>query len=224
MENNEKLMKFLEENKKSHFLQSPEWANVKTDWKHEMIVVEDNGEIKGAMSILLREVPVFHRNIMYAPRGFVCDEHDKETLEKLTEKAKEIAKKYKAFIFRLDPDISNEDEEFKNIAKELGYKMKKSIKNIDQVIQPKYVFRLNIKDKTEDELLASFNQKTRYNIRLAKKKGVTTRVGTKEDLKTFYNIMTETGSRDNFFIRPLSYFEKVYESMGEKHARLIIAN
>ena len=170
MENNEKLIKFLEENKKSHFLQSPEWAKVKEDWKHEMIVIEENGEIKGAMSLLLREVPIFHRNIMYAPRGFVCDKHDKETLRKLTNKAKEIAKKYKAFIFRLDPDISNEDEEFKKIAQELGYKMKKNVKNIDQVIQPKYVFRLNIKDKTKDELLASFNQKTRYNIRLAKKK------------------------------------------------------
>ncbi len=223
MEEDKKLIEFLETNKKSHFLQSPEWAKVKTDWKNEMIVVEENGEIKGTMSILLRKVPVFNRYIMYAPRGFVCDEHDKETLRKLTEKAKEIAKKYKAFIFRLDPDISNDDEEFKKIAEELGYKIKKNINNIDQVIQPKYVFRLNLSNKTEDELLASFNQKTRYNIRLAKKKGVEIRIGTKEDLEIFYNIMKETGSRDNFFIRPLSYFEHIYECMGEKHARLIIA-
>jgi len=222
MEEN-KLENFLETNKKSHFLQSPEWAEVKTEWKHEMIVIEENGEIKGTMSILLREVPIFHRYIMYAPRGFVCDEHDKETLKKLTEKAQEIAKKYKAFIFRLDPDISNEDEEFKKIALELGYKMKKNIKDIDQVIQPKYVFRLNLTGKTEDELLASFNQKTRYNIRLAIKKGVTTRVGTRDDIKTFYDIMQETGSRDNFFIRSIEYYEKIYDSMGEKHARIIIA-
>ena len=223
MFDNDKLLKFLETNKKSHFLQSPEWAKVKTDWKNEMIVIEEDGEIKGTMSILLRKVPVFNRYIMYAPRGFVCDEHDKETLEKLTEKAKEIAKKYKVFIFRLDPDISNEDEEFKNIAKELGYKMKEKIKNIDQVIQPKYVFRLNLTGKTEDELLTSFNQKTRYNIRLAIKKGVTVRIGGKEDLPAFYEIMKETGSRDNFFIRPIEYFERLYLCMGEKHARLIIA-
>ena len=222
MENN-KLEIFLETNKKSHFLQSPEWANVKSDWKHEMIVIEENGEIKGSMSVLLRKVPFFKRYIMYAPRGFVCDEHDKETLQKLTEKAKEIAKKYKAFIFRLDPDISNEDEEFKNIAKEIGYKRKEKIKNIDQVIQPKYVFRLNLTGKTEEELLASFNQKTRYNIRLAIKKGVTTRVGTLDDMKIFYDIMKETGSRDNFFIRPIEYFEKIYKELGEKHVRLIIA-
>ena len=223
MSNNDKLEKFLETNKKSHFLQSPEWAKVKTDWENEMIVIEENGEIKGTMSILLRKVPIFNRYIMYAPRGFVCNEHDKETLKKLTEKAKEIAKKYKAFIFRLDPDISNEDEEFKKIAEEVGYKIKKNIKNIDQVIQPKYVFRLDLTNKTEEELLASFNQKTRYNIRVALRKGVQVRVGTKEDLETFYNIMKETGSRDHFFIRPLSYFEHLYECMGEKHVRLIIA-
>ena len=218
-----KLEHFLQTNKKSHFLQSPEWANVKSDWEHEMIVVEEKGEIKGTMSVLLRKIPVFNRYIMYAPRGFVCDEHDKETLRKLTEKAKEIAKKYKAFIFRLDPDISNDDEEFKNIAKDIGYKRKENIKNIDQVIQPKYVFRLDLTNKTEEELLASFNQKTRYNIRLAIKKGVTTRVGTINDMQIFYDIMKETGSRDSFFIRPIEYFEKIYTSMGERHARLIIA-
>ena len=218
------LLNFLQENKKSHFLQSPEWAKVKTEWRNEFIIVKDeNGNIKGTMSILLRKVPIFKKYIMYAPRGFVCDIDDKKTLKELTRRAKEIAKKYKAFIFRLDPDVSKDNKEFKELMLDLGYKTKENIKNIDQVIQPKYVFRLNLKDKTEDELLASFNQKTRYNIRLAIKKGVTVRTGTKEDLKVFYDIMKETGSRDNFFIRPIEYFEKLYDEMSPNHVKLIIA-
>ena len=40
----DKLDKFLKTNKKSHFLQSPEWANLKSDWEHEMIVIEEDGE------------------------------------------------------------------------------------------------------------------------------------------------------------------------------------
>lgn len=220
----EELKNFLQNNPKTNFMQSPEWAKVKTEWKNEFIVEQDeNGNIKGTMSILLRKTPIFGRYIMYAPRGFVCDVHDKETLKKLTEKATEIAKKYKAFIFRLDPDVLQSDEEFKNIIKELGYKTKKNIKDINQVIQPKYVFRLDVKNKTEEELLKSFESKTRYNIRLATKKGVTTRVGTRDDLKIFYDIMKTTGSRDDFFIRPLSYFQKIYDSMGPEHVRLIIA-
>ena len=86
MEEN-KLKNFLEINDKSHFLQSPEWAKVKSNWKHEMIVIKDDNEkIKGTMSVLLRKIPLLNRCIMYAPRGFVCDKYDKETLRKLTTK------------------------------------------------------------------------------------------------------------------------------------------
>lgn len=219
-----KLKEFLEKHPKTNFMQSPEWAKVKQEWKNEIIVVKDKeGNIKGTMSILLRKVPVINRYIMYAPRGFVCDIHDKETLKELTEKAKEIAKRYKAFIFRLDPDVLQSDEEFKNIITELGYKTKNNIKSINQVIQPKYVFRLDVKDKTEDELLQSFESKTRYNIRLATRKGVTIKEGTRDDLPTFYNIMKTTGSRDDFFIRPLEYFQKIYDEMGPNHIKLFIA-
>ena len=218
------LKEFLNTNSKTNFMQSPEWANVKTDWKNELIVVKDKeGKIKGTMSILLRKVPLINRYIMYAPRGFVCDIYDKETLKELTEKAKEIAKKYKAFIFRLDPDVLQSDEEFKKIITELGYKTKNNIKSINDVIQPKYVFRLDIKDKTEEELMQSFESKTRYNIRLATRKGVTIKEGTREDLETFYNIMKTTGSRDEFFIRPLSYFQKIYDEMGPEHVKLFMA-
>ena len=220
----EKLKEFLNKNPKSNFMQSPEWANVKTEWKHEMLVVKDEEDnIKGTMSILLRKVPVINRYIMYAPRGFVCDIYDKETLKELTEKAKEVAKKYKAFIFRLDPDVLQEDEEFKKIITELGYKTKNNIKGVNDVIQPKYVFRLDLRNKTEEELLSSFESKTRYNIRLATKKGVTVKEGTKEDFKAFYDIMKTTGSRDDFFIRPIEYFEKIYDCMGKDHVKLFIA-
>lgn len=220
----EQLKQFLNENPKTNFLQSPEWAKVKTEWENEFIIIKDNdGNIKGTMSILLRKVPIFHRYIMYAPRGFVCDPHDKETLQKLFEEAKKIAKKYKAFIFKLDPDISIEDTRFTQIVQELGIKTKKDIKNIKQVIQPKYVFRLNVKDKTEEELLKSFHEKTRYNIRLSGRKGVTVREGTREDIKTFYDIMVNTGKRDGFFIRPISYFERIYDQMGEEHVKILFA-
>jgi len=220
----EELEKFLENHKKSHFLQSPEWAKVKKEWKSEFIIIrgKDN-KITGTMSILLRKVPFTNRYIMYAPRGFVCDEHDKEALFRLTEEVKKIAKKYKVFIFRLDPDIPNNDEKFKKIVIDLGYKLKSNIKNINQVVQPKYVFRLNIKDKTEEELLKSFNEKTRYNIRLSTRKGVKVREGTKEDLKVFYNIMKETGARDSFFIRPIEYFKNIWDAMSPKHVKLLIA-
>ena len=78
-------------------------------------------------------------------------------------------------------------------------------------------------DKTEEEIMAGFHQKWRYNIRLASRKGVTVKDGTKEDLKDFHKIMIETGARDGFIIRPLEYFEKMYECLGPEHMKVLMA-
>ena len=223
--NREKFVEFNKKHKKGHFLQSPEWAKLKSEWINEAIMVEDTeGNVKGAMSILIRKVPYVNRTIMYSPRGPICDIHDEETFNELIKGAKELAKKYKAFIFRVDPDIANEDEEFKTMAKKAGFKMKENVKDFSEVIQPRYVFRLDVGGKTEEELLKSFHEKTRYNIRLAGRKGVTIRDGGKEDLKDFQRIMEETGNRDDFLIRPLEYFEKMYDCMGKAHLRVIMAD
>ena len=223
--NREKFIKFNQKHPKGHFLQSPEWAKLKSEWKNEVVLSEDkDGNIKGAMSILIRKLPYINSSIMYSPRGPVCDIHDNDTFQDLVNGAKELAKRYNAFIFRVDPDIPDNDEEFKKIAQEVGFKLKENVKDFSEVIQPRYVFRLNVKDKTEEELLKSFHEKTRYNIRLAGRKGVTIRDGGREDLKDFYRIMQETGNRDNFLIRPLEYFEEMYDCMGKDYLRVIMAD
>ena len=94
--------------------------------------------------------------------------------------------------------------------------------NIKEMVFDIYVFRLDIKDKTEDEIFSAFHQKTRYNVRLAGKKGVEVREGTRDDLKAFHEIMKITGKRDDFIIRPLEYFEKMYDELGD-HAKLLMA-
>jgi lipid II:glycine glycyltransferase (peptidoglycan interpeptide bridge formation enzyme) len=63
---------------------------------------------------------------------------------------------------------------------------------------------------TEDELLALMKQKTRYNIRLAAKKGVSLRVGTWEDLSLLYTMYAETSVRDGFVIRDEGYYKTVW--------------
>ena len=216
---------FIQKHPKGHFLQSIEWAKLKDNWDNEIIIVRDNdNKIKGAISILIRKI-IGHLpyTIMYAGRGPVCDLDDKETLKKLTEKIKEIAKERKAVVFKMDPDVEKENTEFANNLKELGYKIKENVKDYRQVIQPMYVFRIHINGRSEEELLASFHQKTRYNIRLAIKKGVTVREGKKEELKDIYHIMQETGVRDDYGIRPLSYFEKMYDCMTDKYMKILIA-
>ena len=60
--------------------------------------------------------------------------------------------------------------------------------------------------RTEEELLAGMKQKTRYNIRLSKRKGIQVRRGSKADLPLLYNMYAETSVRDGFVIRPEQYY------------------
>mgnify|MGYP000865092546 CR=1 FL=1 len=55
----DKYDKFLQSHPKGHFMQSREWAKIKSEWKNEIITIEDdNGEIKGSMSLLIRKIPI----------------------------------------------------------------------------------------------------------------------------------------------------------------------
>ncbi len=219
----EEYKKFLEGHERCNFQQSLEWGKVKDSWTNEVVLAEDeNGNIIGSLSVLIRKIPIFG-NLMYSSRGPVCDIHDEKVLKQLTDGVKELAKKYHAFVLKIEPDIKSDDKEFREIVTKLGYKIKDDAKDFSEEIQPRYVFRLDIKGKTEDEIFAGFHQKTRYNIRLATKKGVTVKEGTKEDLKDFHKIMVETGSRDGFIIRSLEYFEKMYDELAPEHMKLLMA-
>ena len=229
LEKTEKNLKeyeeFVEKCPKGHFAQTGMWAKLKDNWKNEIVVSRDNeGNINGVMSVLIRKVPIFKCSLMYSPRGPVCDVHDKEVLKNLLDGAKELAKKYNAYVLKLDPDVKVDDTEFCDIVKSLGFKIKSAGKNFEG-IQPKFVFRLDVENKTEDEIFAAFHNKTRYNIRVALKNEVTTSIGGRDDLKRFHEIMVETGARDEFVIRPLEYFEKMYDQMAPTdNLRLYLAH
>ena len=148
-ENDKKAYKeFLENNERCNFQQSIEWGKVKQAWKNEIVLSKDNeGKIVGAVSVLIRKMPIFG-NFMYISRGPICNIHDKAVLQDLTEGLKLLAKKYKAFTLKWEPDIKSDDLEFRKIATELGFKIKDDAKDFSEGIQPRYVFRLNLKDKT----------------------------------------------------------------------------
>jgi len=204
---------FLERHERCNFQQSLEWAEVKKDnWKPEVILAEDKDKnIIGSLCVWIRKMPFFG-NLMYASRGPVCDIHDLEVMTQLTQGARELAKKYNAIVLRIEPDIETSDEEFRRIVSSLGYRIKDDAKDFKDEIQPRFVFRLDIKGKNEEDIMAGFHQKWRYNIKLATKKGVVVKEGTREDLKDFHKTMIETGERDGFIIRPLAYFEKMYDN------------
>lgn len=205
----EKYEEFIKKQELCDFQQSEEWAKVKEFWKSEIVIVEDeNKNIKASMSILIRKLPIFG-NIMYVPRGPIGEINDEETLKKLTIKMKEVAKKYKAFVIIIEPNVRKENKEFSNLVKKLGYKINSKAIKFDQEIQARHNFRLNLENKTEDEIFKNFASKTRYNVRLASKKRVTVEEKNEAGIDEFYELMKETGKRDNFRTRPKEYFQKI---------------
>jgi peptidoglycan pentaglycine glycine transferase (the first glycine) len=79
-------------------------------------------------------------------------------------------------------------------------------------------------EHSEEDLLASMKSKSRYNTRLARRRGVTVRLGTGADLPLFFDLYAETAGRDGFPIRPRAYYLDAWASFLELgRARLLLA-
>ena len=213
---------FVQSHPKGNFVQSYLWGKQKPMWQWDAIAVRgEDGAIRGSLAVMTRKVPGIGRTLMYGCRGPVCDLDDRETFSQLLDGAKALAKKYKSYVIKIDPDVPSSNTAFSSMLQSFGFRAKEGGKNFE-AIQPRYVFRLNVEGKTEEELLANFHQKWRYNIRLAERKGVTVRVCGKEMVPAFSDLMLTTGVRDGFVTRKPEYFAAMLDNLGE-HARLYMA-
>ncbi|WP_028987747.1 lipid II:glycine glycyltransferase FemX [Thermicanus aegyptius] len=218
---------FVASHPKGHVLQSSEWGEFKSlhEWKMHRVGLEEKGELKACALLLSRSLPLVKKPILYAPRGFVIDFYDRPLLEAFTREIKKMAKKMGAVFVKIDPDVKRMDrdpegnaipggenhEDLIGTMGELGYRHKGFALDFDG-IQPRFCFRLDI-TPPEEEIFKHFHPKTRYNIRLAERKGIEIIEGKREDLVRFTEIMKVTGERDGFITRPLRYFQEMYDTL-----------
>ena len=59
--------------------------------------------------------------------------------------------RYKAYVIKIDPDVPSSNTVFSGMLQSFGFRCKEGGKNFE-AIQPRYVFRLNVEGKTEEEL------------------------------------------------------------------------
>ncbi|MCL1853407.1 MAG: aminoacyltransferase [Peptococcaceae bacterium] len=241
---------FVAGHAKGHVMQLWQWGDIKgrTGWKPwRLVITEEAGKDESlsqgvneggspslllnleprtgelaSMTVLERRLPLVGAPIFYAPRGPVADVHDADLLDAVWAAVRGKAKERGAILLKVDPDVSAEDAVLMGLLKEAGFKRLETGKNFEG-IQPRFVFRLDIREP-EEALLGAMHQKTRYNIRLAQKRGVRIRRGTREDLPVFYEVLKETTERDNFMVRSLAYFEDMFDSLQPAgYAELFIA-
>ncbi|MFA7308993.1 MAG: peptidoglycan bridge formation glycyltransferase FemA/FemB family protein [Patescibacteria group bacterium] len=141
--------------------------------------------------VMLFSAPFFG-NYFFIPKGpeIVTKEFLKET--------KKIARKHKAFFIRVEPQEIKE-----------GVKLTKSLD-----IHPKTTLVLSL-SQSEEVLFESLKPKTRYNIRLAQKKGVVIeKTQNPENIKIFFDLTLQTAERDKIRSHPKSYYKTMMETLG----------
>lgn len=203
-------------------MQSLNWAKVKNNWIQEAVFLEEEGIIIAAITLLLEKIPYTNYYFMYAPRGPVCNIYDMELVKRLIKEVELLREKYKIFLFKFDPNVEY-NEKLEIMYKEAGFNVLNKNMDKDELIQPLHDMVLDISNISKEDLLKSFSEKTRYNIRLSKRKGVEVYYSRKkEDLKIFYDLYKITTIRDNIGCRAYEYFEKMLDSYDEENLRIYI--
>ncbi|HYP43644.1 MAG TPA: peptidoglycan bridge formation glycyltransferase FemA/FemB family protein [Propionibacteriaceae bacterium] len=224
------------------FLQTPAWAAVKSEWRHESLGWFDaSGQQVGAGLVLYRQLPRLKRYLAYLPEGPVIDWTSPDIGAWLKPLAKHVrraggfglrigtpvvARRWGAetiksaiadpTITRLSlatPDSVNRDAtRLRNQLRILGWRPPRDEAGF-AAGQPRFVFQLPLAGRDEGQLLSMMNQLWRRNIKKAAKVGVEVTQGTAEDLAQFHPLYVETAERDHFTPRPLSYFTAMFEHL-----------
>ncbi|HEX5429939.1 MAG TPA: peptidoglycan bridge formation glycyltransferase FemA/FemB family protein [Patescibacteria group bacterium] len=106
---------------------------------------------------------------------------------------------------------------FARIEPELEQSLPRAVKDT----QPNHSWLLDL-EVSEDQILAGMKPKTRYNIGLATRKGVTVRQGGASDLLTVYKLLLETSGRNKFRLHPQNYYWQMFETLGP-NIKILIA-
>ncbi len=75
-------------------------------------------------------------------------------------------------------------------------------------------------DAPEEELLACMKSKTRYNVRLAEKRGVEVDTAPATKLQEWYAMYLATARRDQIAIHPFAYYEKLFSLAARESSSL----
>lgn len=224
------------------FLQTPAWAQVKSEWGHESLGwFDETGQQVGAGLVLYRQLPRVKRYLAYLPEGPVIDWASTDIGAWLTPMRQHLKRKG-AFGIRVGtpvvarrweadtikaaiadegvsrlsdapPDeVSRTATRLRNSMRSLGWRPPPDDEGF-AAGQPRFVFQLPIGGRTEEQLLAGMNQLWRRNIKKAAKSGVTVTQGSIEDLPAFHALYRETAERDRFTPRPLRYFSTMFEAL-----------
>ena len=194
----------------AHVLQTWEWGQFKSrhGWTPRYLLWNDDAsQPRAAALVLRRQLSYVPLCAMYVPKGPAMNYADAPLVNQVLSDLERIARQSRAIFIKIDPDLSPHPQPFSPMGRRGWHASAEQI-------QFRNTMEIDLRH-SEDELLAAMHPKTRYNIRLAQKRGVTVRPGVLADLELLYVMYDETARRDHFIIRPLDYYRDAWGSFIE---------
>ena len=229
---------FVAENNSESFLQSWEWGEFQKSlgrkiWRIGIVEDESLSGDKSenikyqisnikfnllAVALIVKQDLPFGRSYFYCPRGPVIKlsnikYQESNILDFLFREIKKIGKKERGLFLRIDPPIGCNRREQACLFSTIR------IKKSPNEVQPRNTLILDI-TKSEEELLKEMKQKTRYNIRLAERKGIKilnyesgimNQECFRKQFDKFWELVKETSQRDKFGSHSKNYYWKMLE-------------
>jgi lipid II:glycine glycyltransferase (peptidoglycan interpeptide bridge formation enzyme) len=211
----------------AHLLQTNEWAQAKEPfgWSaHYKTWQDESGNLVAAAQILQRSIrlPILKRDLrmLYVPKGpLLHDWSDAKLRSRVLGDLRELARSLGAFFIKVDPDLvlgTGVPGEADAIEDRLSAGVLAGMQTAgwrlsNEQVQMPNTMVIDLR-KSEEDLLAGMKQKTRYNLRLAERKGVQVRRGGPADFPDLFQMYAETSVRDGFVIRNEQYYRTVWDT------------
>lgn len=213
---------FVKSNSSGSFLQSWLWGDFQSaaDFRIIRLIIFEESEIIGVCLLVERKLS-FGKIYWYAPWGPVIKDGLQESQFKLILQALRAhfaaSQKGNEVFLRIEPHLQT-NEIRKTLLSEAKYIL------LEKSVQPKDTLLLDL-TQTEDDLLRNMHSKTRYNIRIAIRHGVTVSEETgDEGLKVFYAMAREIEKRGGFHYHAEKYYKKMLEVLEkEQGISLLVA-
>jgi lipid II:glycine glycyltransferase (peptidoglycan interpeptide bridge formation enzyme) len=182
-----------------HVLQSWAWGDLKArfGWRVRRFAVDG-----ACAQVLFRSLPARLGTLAYIPKGPLADFDDLSSLAALLDTIRPVAREQRSLCLKIEPD----GEDGPVLA---GRLEAHGFRPSPQTVQPRRTLLVDLAARP-DELLERMKQKTRYNVRLAARKGVTVCQGDEADIPAFYRLMAATAQRDGFAIHTQAYYEAAH--------------
>lgn len=191
----------------SNFLQSGYWGKLKGEsgWNPIPLKLTYNGQ--SVPLLVLTRTFKGTLSIAYVPHGPNIDVEPDDREYFLNKLSRDLLEYLPLATFFIRYDLLWGEVGAQNFPEKLKFS---GIHKAPMDIQPPDTVLIDLQ-ASEEEILSAMRKKTRYNIKLAIKKGVEITWGCETDLHSWYDLYKTTSERDKIAIHSLSYYKKVFD-------------